>query len=405
MAVLPNLIIVLGVLVILVRAGWNVGNALLSASILLGLLFGLSPDRILNVFTETIVSWEANSLYLVVAGITFMGSLLYSLGKMGKIMSGIEGLVGDLRLVAAGAPAFIGLLPMPGGAMMSAPMVKSVNDRLGLSPQRETAINYWFRHIWEYCSPVYPSVILSASILEIEAFRLAFMNTVFTVIAVLAGYVLLIRPVEKGDRPKIQRSVSGLLGSAWPVLVVIVGYVGLGVDLLAMTAATTLLVGIAYRPDKKQAVESLKRSKPLRMYILIYSIMAFKAMLSVSGAVETLPDTLLGANIPVFAILFFIPLIVSLLTGLTIAGIGAALPVLTGFIGTGVNADLNLLLAAYMGAYLGVLLSPVHLCLVLTREYYGASWGKLYPLILKLVLTMFAATLLLYASGYPWTIL
>jgi len=37
---------------------------------------------------------------------------------------------------------------------------------------------------------------------------------------------------------------------------------------------------------------------------------------------------------------------------------------------------------AFVSGFVGCLLSPVHLCLILTREYFHASWGGIYRMLL-----------------------
>ena len=51
---------------------------------------------------------------------------------------------------------------------------------------------------------------------------------------------------------------------------------------------------------------------------------------------------------------------------------------------------------AFASGYVGVLLSPVHLCLVLTREYFGASMGGIYRKTLKVSLLIMAVALIEY---------
>ena len=65
------------------------------------------------------------------------------------------------RLLYVGLPALVGLLPMPGGALFSAPLVDSVDSEKGIGGTLKAAVNYWFRHIWEYWWPLYPGVILA----------------------------------------------------------------------------------------------------------------------------------------------------------------------------------------------------------------------------------------------------
>ena len=45
----------------------------------------------------------------------------------------------DERLVIVAVPALIGMLPVPGGAVMSAPMTVEAGKKAGLSPEQQAA--------------------------------------------------------------------------------------------------------------------------------------------------------------------------------------------------------------------------------------------------------------------------
>jgi hypothetical protein len=66
---------------------------------------------------------------------------------MTRLLNGFRGLIRDEGLDIIIFPALIGLLPMPGGAIFSAPMVKDIGSRYQLSGSQLSYINYWFRHI------------------------------------------------------------------------------------------------------------------------------------------------------------------------------------------------------------------------------------------------------------------
>jgi len=53
------------------------------------------------------------------------------------------------RLALTGVPALIGLMPMPGGALVSAiALRRKYLEEARLSPEDSTYLNYWFRHLW-----------------------------------------------------------------------------------------------------------------------------------------------------------------------------------------------------------------------------------------------------------------
>jgi hypothetical protein len=54
---------------------------------------------------------------------------------------------------------------------------------------------------------------------------------------------------------------------------------------------------------------------------------------------------------------------------------------------------------AYVGGFSGVLLSPVHLCLLFTTEYFRADFKKVYRLLLLPVsLVVLVALVILFLS-------
>ena len=47
------------------------------------------------------------------------------------------------------------------------------------------------------------------------------------------------------------------------------------------------------------------------------------------------------------------------------------------------------------GAFAGVLISPVHLCLALTREYFQAQWGRVYRSLIPLTAAIVLASIVI----------
>ena len=92
-------------------------------------------------------------------------------GQMQRLLENFRGLITNIRINLIIFPALIGLLPMPGGAIFSAPMVKDLGRKSGFSGDKLSFVNYWFRHIWEYCWPLYPGVLLATIELQTTFFN------------------------------------------------------------------------------------------------------------------------------------------------------------------------------------------------------------------------------------------
>ena len=98
-----------------------------------------------------------------------------------------------------------------------------------------------------------------------------------------------------------------------------------------------------------------------------------------SHAAEQVADWLQEQHVPLLAIAAVLPFLVGLITGITVAFVGVAFPLLLGLMmGMDSHLKLSYLVFAYAWGFTGVLISPVHVCLVATLEYFQADLTKTY---------------------------
>jgi uncharacterized protein len=90
-------------------------------------------------------------------------------------------------------PASIGLVPMPGGALFSAPLVGETLREKHLPAAWKASVNYWFRHIFEYWWPLYPVVIVTLSIFSLKTWQFFSLQVPFTLVSLLAGWYFILR--------------------------------------------------------------------------------------------------------------------------------------------------------------------------------------------------------------------
>jgi uncharacterized protein len=103
-------------------------------------------------------------------------------------------------------------------------------------------------------------------------------------------------------------------------------------------------------------------------------------------------QALTASGIPLPVIVFAVPLMAGVLTGLAVGAFAIAFPIVLPLCGPDlVGSGYGLL--AYTGGFVGLMVSPLHLCLALTRVYYKAEWGGVYQRILPaaILLTLTAA--------------
>ena len=354
--------------------------SLLLTTFLLGFLFRLSIVKIAMDLLSSAVEEKTLLLIGALVAILLFSNLLKESGRMNEILEGFRNIFRDIRIVIALLPAMIGLMPIVGGALVSAPMVVEGSDELKLSPERRTFINYWFRHIWEYILPTYPALILAATLIGIPIRQLGWINFPLTPTAILSGTVVGFWGVSKSVRPKSlgeNRSSWRLLINLFPLLFALLLVIGFKVELAYAFGLTIFGMVIFYRTGMGKILKSLKDSLSLELLLTVFMVMGFKKVLESSQALPAVSNTLVSSGIPFWLIAILIPLLIGVMTGMTLAPIAIGFPILIPIFQNDANF-LNYMMLAFASGISGDLLSPFHLCLILTKDYFQADLKGVY---------------------------
>ena len=395
---------ILVLILVLLRLKWNLGLVLLLASALAGLLFGLPLYDLALDALEAAIDPLTLRLVAIVLSITFLGQILRTTLHLEGLIRALGDLFVDRRWLLALMPMLIGLLPMVGGAMFSAPMVEEASQGLEISRERRTFLNYWFRHTMEPVFPLYPSLVLAAGLMGVPVQTLT-VTQVPLFLAAVAGGVLFgllgIRRVhDSSDNPPGRRdTVLLLVRSIWPILLVLALSVVLKVDLILSLLLTLALLVVVQRLGPGRLLAAAK-GMPLGTVPIILGTMVFRRILETSGALETMSQALTASGIPLPLIVFAVPMVAGLLTGLAVGAFAIAFPIVFPLCGPDlVSSGYGLL--AYAGGFTGIMVSPLHLCLALTRVYFEAEWGGVFRRIVPaaILIALTAAIVVLVRGG------
>lgn len=368
-------------IVALLRLRWNLGVVMLAAAVLLGLLYGMGPVRQLQVIGEAGVDPVTLNLVGGLVLIMVLENVIRKRGLLKQMTGSLSRIARDRRVTMAILPGVIGLLPSAGGAAFSAPMVQEAAGDLAIAPERRAFINYWFRHIWEYLSPLYPGVILTAAVTGIPLNALVLSQSPLAVSVVLAGAFFCFRGIAGHEVPGVRRpsDLRDLIVSLLPIAASIILVIVLKMSLAGAMAVIVASLFILYRYTPGEILTALRESISLNVILMVLGVMVFKGMLDASGAIDALPQTFRESGMPLTAILFCLPFIVGLLTGITVAFVGATFPIIIAM--TNGVPDPAAVTFAFASGFAGVMLSPTHLCLVLTIRYFRAEIGATYRLL------------------------
>ena len=356
---------------------------LLIGTFLLGFLFHLPLYMtVKDLFTSLL---DERTLLLMGAFIVilFFSSLLKKTGRMKEILEGFRSIFKDVRVVIALLPAMIGLMPIVGGALISAPMVVEGSDELKLSPERRTFINYWFRHLWEYILPTYPALILAATLIKIPVRNLGWINLPLTLTAIVSGIFFGFWGVSKSKRVEHlsgTTTVWRLFNNLSPLVFGLILVVGFQVELVYAFGLAILGMVIFYRIGWRMVLKGFRSSLNIELLLTVAAVMGFKKVLESSRAVQAVSTVLSSSGVPLWLIAILIPLLIGLITGMTIAPIGIGFPILIPLFQNDPHF-LNYMVLAFASGISGDLLSPFHLCLILTKDYFRADLKGVYRFI------------------------
>ena len=375
----------------------------------MGLLFGMPVSQILKKSLSASVERETLSLLGLVILIVFFGNLLKLIENLSDLTKALENLVRNTKMVLMMIPAVIGFLPMPGGALLSAPMVEEVGKRKALSPEIKTMMNYWFRHIWECCFPLYAGIILSSALLQVSLWKIVAAQIILSLFMVILGLVFCASKVklqesDSGFENKLKKPFLLLVKSIWPVVLVVILSLFLKIDMMIALGFVILLLIFTRKVKFKAILIIFKETVTFDVVVLILGVMIFKGLLDSSGAVKVMPEQMMRLGIPKMAVVGIIPLTIGVLTGVTSAFVGVSYPILLPFL-IPHQVDWGLVMLIYACGFIGVMLSPVHFCLILTKDYFKADLLKIYKLILIPSLLLILLALLLVLLGYPWALI
>ena len=392
--------VVLILIIVLLRRKVSMSAVMPIGALVLGIIYLTPPLEFLKATTVALFSPKSLEMTLTLMLTMVMENILRTTGMLKRMVSSLSTAVTDRRFVMAAMPAMIGMLPSPGGAVFSAPMVNEAAGDACITPEQKALINYWYRHIWEYVSPLYPGIILAAGITGLSTQTLFIANLPFALSVVGWGALFCFRGIGRQEaQPPLtgrRREFLTFIAMISPIMLALLLVVLFRVNaVLALGVAVLALYGY-HRYTPAMIFKNLRESVSGKALFLVIGIMIFQEVLRTTGALGGISAFFAASRMPVHLLLFLIPFIAGVMTGLTVGFVGITFPLLLPLMGAPTPSP-ALVALAFGAGFAGVMLSPIHLCYVLTCEYFQADIAKVYHrLLLPSALVMAAVLIPLY---------
>ena len=289
--------------------------------------------------------------------------------------------------------ALFGLLPMPAGALVSAPFTEKAASYLGLSKDKTFFINYWFRHIWEYSWPLYAGVIVGSGIMKMSVGKFALIQSPMVFISFIVGLVPLLiwtrrHPSRKHERlmPFEHRTIIEVF---MPILVLFILTLVLRINInIALLVAIFMIYWMSHI-HLRNFVDSLKKSVFSFTTLLIITVLFLKTVIEKSGILTPVYESLVKSGISPIIVGMGIAYISGFFTGITQASVGITFPVFLSML----TQNPYFAPILYTAGFMGVMVSPFHLCYLTTKEYFHVSGKETYPIIVPATIVMILSSL------------
>jgi len=404
LSVLVWLALALALMISLSALRLNVGYCILAGLLLFGALV-LGPGELARCLCSSLLDLDLWDAVASVALIAILGSLMRELGQVDDIASGLRSLgLKGRNFIAVGSTTF-GLLPLPGGAILSASLVEEEGRSEGMDARGPATANLLFRHFNFFAYPLSPVLIVLASpkVLNVDLYVLIAALAPAAVAHLIASYVASFfrlkqegsartphaRNTARDPREGLARLGRGLA----PVLVApVLNAVGLGLTLsvCGSIAASILLAHGQAREAPRKMWVALKKSRAHNLAFPVLFAMLFRDVFKASEASEALREGLSFVPLPETLALMLLCFSLGIATGSGMLSI-AVLP-------SGMR--LSEVLPVYTGAVVGYIISPLHLCFIVSAEYFGLRQAEMYPRLLA-----YAALTLGMALASAWVLL
>ncbi|MBP2625323.1 MAG: integral rane protein [Firmicutes bacterium] len=375
-----EVLLTLSVIVVLLQRKISIGNAMLTGA---GMLFLMCSPQWITFQAAGRDLLFSSSTWEILAALYLVMCLEYQLRTQGII----DGLMATARVLLKSdkvllvlMPAFLGFLPSLGGAIFSAPLVEAAGKPYDLSPERKTAINYWFRHLWECTNPILPGLLLASQIAQVSVSVMIAHMLWVSGLCWLLGWLLYISPLRSRVESQVTSSTSSEQGkkywhlflAAGPIcanfLLVVALDFGPAMSMLLVVITMTLILRLRFNT----IINMIHHAFDRKLLWGVVGILFFQYMLKQTGIIADVALVLKSLGISMMIVIGIVGLIAGILTGSSQGYVAITFPLIAAIS----MGNIDMAVVAYVAGFAGQMLSPAHLCLLVTLDYFKADYLK-----------------------------
>lgn len=248
-------------------------------------------------------------------------------------------------------------------------------------------------------SPIIPGMILGCAVANISVSDLVVHLAWMAVVAFLAGWFVLIRPLRFTDRrmkrehtpESRRRHIREISLAIGPVLVNVILMLVFDVSAgLAMGIVTVLMIPVLHLMKRPVPVRDIfVGALDWKLLVNVTCILYFISVLTEAGILDEMIRAFQSTDLPTPVIIAAVSTVVGILTGMSQGHAAIVMPIVAGI----APGDLNLAGIVMVFGVAGQMITPTHVCLMVTVDYFKSDFFKtLAPIVLleAIILTIFS---------------
>ena len=391
-------------MVVLIRKHVPIGPAILAGGLFVWALLDTNPASLVKALKSTLTMQRSYDLIFALYFVVCLEIEMRKSGILNGLVEYLHHIIPSKKVTLAAMPAFLGVLPSIGGARFSAPIVETVAKGQDVSPEKKALINYWFRHIMEFSNPIVPGILLTCAIVNVPISDVILHLLWVSALMVTIGWFFFVSPLKIVE-PEVEPSKTELAHYRVDFILALLPIFGVfGISLAAglpasisifiiVAALYPILLLLNRKVSLKEIFVGALEFKLLRDVGLI---LYFIQLLEASGVLAQIVTSFEASTLPLPLILGFISFIIGMLTGMSQGHVAMMMPIVAAV----AQGSLDLIGLVLVCGVCGQMVTPTHVCLMVSLDYFKADFFKtLKPCIaaVALMLTIFSVV-----SYFTW---
>jgi integral membrane protein (TIGR00529 family) len=356
-------------------------------------IFTLSPSELASELWSSFVDLSVILLAFAVGLIPLIGGGLSKSGQMDDLVRNMR--IGKKAFLAA-SPALVGMLPMPGGALLSAPLIEKAGE--DIPQEKKAGLNVWFRHILYLIYPLSPALMVSIKLANLDIYQVLPYLASFLVFSLALGYFFFLRSIRGRMDYAEKFSLKKLLT---PLIIIVIaplldfiikavfpGLIKEAATLIGVATSLTLVIAIG-RIGLKDFCQISRKAKPWDFALIIIGMMVFYNVFKASSIPELIAEVQITPEI--------LCVIVGFLLGFATGRIQLPAAIIIPLFSTKFGAMAPPVFAImFFSIFLGYVLTPVHPCIAFSTKFFHVDLKDFFKEVGPPALIAFVVSFILF---------